>query len=415
MLKKLIYTTASIIAILPLAGNAASSPASVSVGWNPDPSVEISGYKIHYGTESGVYTKTLDVNLATEANIPNLENRRAYFCAVTAYTPAGLESGYSEELVVVPASTAGASSGPHMVVLEAEAGTIVAPLEIKSSGGESWVESASTSQTGSVALTFNVPANGNYTAWCRVVAPATNKSSYFVAMDNGAEGTFNANASAAPESGWVWRKIELNGGSYSLTSGNHTIHFRAKDAGVKLDRVVLSASQDFVPSDDLALGADEITFVQHPTDRWTQQGGRTVLKVEAISTDPVQYQWMKNGEVLNGQTANSLSLAPTDFVDGGSYSVTVWNDSSVAFSNPGTLTVLIPGPPQVNRMTKSTSGTSVSFAYSGINTDNVEVYASSDLKEWKLIGTASSETGEVTVNDPEAQGATKRFYKLKSL
>lgn len=415
MLKKLISATASLIAILPFMGHAASSPGSVSVGWNPDPSAEISGYKLHYGTESGVYTKTLDVNLSTEANIPNLEERRAYFCAVTAYTPAGLESGYSEELVVVPSSAPGSSSGPRMVVLEAEAGTVIAPLEVKTSGDDSWVESASTSQTGSVSLTFNVPENGNYTAWCRVVAPAANKSSYFVAMDNGVEEIFNANASASPSANWVWRKVEINGGSYSLTTGSHTIHFRAKDAGVKLDRVVLSASPDFVPNDQLALGAEEIAFVQHPSDRWTQQGGRTVLKVEAISTDPVQYQWMKNGEVLNGETGNSLSLSPTDYADGGRYSVTVWNDASVAFSNSGTLTVLVPGPPQVNRMTKSTNGTSVSFNYSGINSDNVEVYASSDLKEWTLIGTASSETGEVTVNDPAAQGATKRFYKLKSL
>jgi hypothetical protein len=414
MLKNLIYTTASILAILPLSGLAASSPGSVAVGWNPDPSVEISGYKIHYGTESGVYTKTLDVNLATEASIPDLEQRRAYFCAVTAYTPAGLESGYSEELVVVPASGTGTSSGPRMVLLEAEAGTVISPLEVKSSGGDSWVESASTSQTGSVSLSFNVAENGNYTAWGRVIAPAAGKSSYFVAMDNGAEGVFDANASATPSSGWVWRKIDLNGGSYSLTAGDHTIHFRARDAGVKLDRVILSASPDFVPSDDLALGADEIAFVHHPSDRWTQQGGRTLLKVEAISTDPVQYQWMKNGSILEGQTGTTLSLSPTDFADGGRYSVTVWNNASVAFSNSGALTVLPPGPPQVNLMTKGTNN-SVRFNFSGINTDNVEVYASENLKDWTLIGTSSSETGEVIVNDPAAQGATRRFYKLKSL
>lgn len=61
---------------------------------------DLSGFLVYYGTESGVYTKTLN-NTDTEpkALIPDLEYNKTYYFSVRACTSNALESDYSEELI----------------------------------------------------------------------------------------------------------------------------------------------------------------------------------------------------------------------------------------------------------------------------------------------------------------------------
>lgn len=91
------FLLALLLVFLPFLSLAAE-PGSITLGWDPDPIHQVSGYKVYYGTQSGVYTYSLNVGLSTEATLGNLVNGQQYFCVVTAYNAAGLESGYSEEL-----------------------------------------------------------------------------------------------------------------------------------------------------------------------------------------------------------------------------------------------------------------------------------------------------------------------------
>lgn len=90
------------LALAPAAALASDArTGSVTIAWDPDPSVEAAGYRIHYGTESGVYTKSINVGSLTEAVIIQLSPGTTYYCVVTAYGFSGEESEFSEELSFV--------------------------------------------------------------------------------------------------------------------------------------------------------------------------------------------------------------------------------------------------------------------------------------------------------------------------
>lgn len=85
-------------------GGAASLSATVS--WTPvttntdgSPLTELAGYRVHYGTQSGNYTTTVDITDPAAANaiISNLQAGTTYYFVVTAYDTSGNQSQYSNE------------------------------------------------------------------------------------------------------------------------------------------------------------------------------------------------------------------------------------------------------------------------------------------------------------------------------
>lgn len=415
MTLRVLLTAAVLALVSSVTSTATLLTGSVTVGWDPSPQAHVSGYKIHYGTSPGSYPNVIDVGSATEADIPDLVERRAYFCAVTAYGSDGSVSGFSEELIIVWSSkdTEEHGTGARLILIEAESGTVVSPLRISSSGEISWVESSDSDPTGSVSLPFTASVAGNYSVWCRVIAPDASRNSYFVSLNGGEESVFEANdpATGSFSGEWVWRRVDLANG-FTLDPGNHILRFRVRQPGVKLDRIVLSSSSDFTPTDDLPRTGDVLSIVRQPTNKWTHPGSGVTLQVEAVSTLPLQYQWAKNGVALEDQTSPSLTISHADSGDQGSYSVTLWNEAWAALSDSATLTILT-GSPQVNSLARN-SATSLSFNVSNIPGDTVEVYASDDLADWKLIGTAPVISGTITIQDPEAAGEPRRFYQLRT-
>jgi uncharacterized repeat protein (TIGR02543 family) len=62
------------------------------------PLMDLAGYKIYYGTSSGVYTNTLDVGNVLTYQLQSLTDGVAYYFNVTAYNTGLLESGYATEV-----------------------------------------------------------------------------------------------------------------------------------------------------------------------------------------------------------------------------------------------------------------------------------------------------------------------------
>jgi Putative Ig domain len=101
-------TDGQAVAMLSFAITVSAAPASegaVTLSWLPptentdgSPIATLTGYKIHYGTESGSYTDVITVSNAgiTRYVIDNLPAGKYYF-AITAYTSTGAESAYSGE------------------------------------------------------------------------------------------------------------------------------------------------------------------------------------------------------------------------------------------------------------------------------------------------------------------------------
>ena len=64
------------------------------------PAGDCGGFDLYCGTASRVYPTTVDVGNATTYTLAGLAEGGTYYCAVTAYDAARLESDYSTELPV---------------------------------------------------------------------------------------------------------------------------------------------------------------------------------------------------------------------------------------------------------------------------------------------------------------------------
>ncbi len=94
-------TAAAFAALLGIACPALAG--EVTVSWDPNPEPDIGGYLVSYGTESQVYTRTVDAGPSTSLRIPELVSGFTYYFVVVAYTVSNIESPASgEAMFTVP-------------------------------------------------------------------------------------------------------------------------------------------------------------------------------------------------------------------------------------------------------------------------------------------------------------------------
>jgi hypothetical protein len=84
---------AAVIANTPYSGR-----ASVALAWDASPDSAVAGYRLYYGTESGSYSNSVMVGVATQATITGLLEGVTYYFACVAYDDAGAESDFSNEV-----------------------------------------------------------------------------------------------------------------------------------------------------------------------------------------------------------------------------------------------------------------------------------------------------------------------------
>jgi hypothetical protein len=75
---------------------------TVTFAWDASPST-VARYRLHQGLAPRTYTNSVDCGLLLSNTIPVSRNVTNYF-AVTAYTTNGLESDYSNEIMLAPPS-----------------------------------------------------------------------------------------------------------------------------------------------------------------------------------------------------------------------------------------------------------------------------------------------------------------------
>lgn len=82
-----------------------STNQTVTLAWDPNPEVDIAGYRLYHGTETRfgntneVYLEpVIEITNATQCVVTNLEYGFTYFFAVTAFNTSGLESDFSNEV-----------------------------------------------------------------------------------------------------------------------------------------------------------------------------------------------------------------------------------------------------------------------------------------------------------------------------
>jgi uncharacterized membrane protein len=97
--------------------------ATVTASWNANPEPDIAGYRLSYGTQSGVYTAQVDVGNVTSWPL-TLTGGVTYFFVVDAYDTAGLVSPNSAEIsFAVPLP-------PGIASLAPASGFIATPIAI---------------------------------------------------------------------------------------------------------------------------------------------------------------------------------------------------------------------------------------------------------------------------------------------
>jgi len=143
-----------------------------------------------------------------------------------------------------------ATTAPR-IVLEAEAGTIQAPMEKRkdenASGGE-YVEAPEgpehqeLSIGGSVTLPFKVTAPGNYELWLRVWWCCSCGNSLDLKLDGEDLGYITNNNLR------VWQWMRCPKGPFTLSAGEHVLVVGNREDGSRLDQVLFIADSEYVPA-----------------------------------------------------------------------------------------------------------------------------------------------------------------------
>lgn len=308
--------------------------------WEAVPDPIVSGYKVYWGTQSRVYTQTVDAGNATELIGTGFSEGVAYFAAITAYSNTGEESDYSTELSFVYDSI------DRLIFLEAENGVLTAPMQIVTDGSTTGVAASPANPTAAATLSFNTPYAADYYVWCRVLAASVSADSMFVTLDQLPEQVYYVYGEPSPPaavfmSRWTWSRIQVSPGiaqPYPLEAGSHSIRFRCRD-NTWLDRVVIVCNPDFVPSDALPRSGDVVTVVGQPQGGTVPTGGGVTLTATLVATGPLTMEWFHDGIALPNSNQSSLTLSNVQAANGGSYALSAWINSTTVTSQPVTVTV----------------------------------------------------------------------------
>ena len=115
------------------------------------------------------------------------------------------------------------------------------------------------------------------------------------------------------------------------------VNFNTK--GVYSVAVTNAGGTTLAPTTVLVQVKDLPQITVHPTPRTVNPGDSVEFAVQASGQEPFEYQWLLNGEEIEGAIAQTLLLDPVAEADEGLYSVRVSNEAGEAVSNGALLSV----------------------------------------------------------------------------
>ena len=103
---------------------------------------------------------------------------------------------------------------------------------------------------------FTVPLTGYYQVWGREISNDGLSNSFYVSVDGGEEVVWNTTMGGYNT--WVWDPVsegdELGGNiepvRFLLTEGEHTLRVKQREAGTKLDRLLITNDLIYTPDDE---------------------------------------------------------------------------------------------------------------------------------------------------------------------
>jgi hypothetical protein len=182
-----------------------------------------------------------------------------------------------------------------------------------------------------------------------------------VAVLAGQNAAFNANVDGSPEPVLQWQRSTNNGATWEALvdgegfAGVNTTNLEVFGVTLEMNgqlfRVEAINAAGFAVSGVARLTVTEgpaaPSFVMQPQGAIALSGGLVILGAEASGTGPLSYQWYRNGEAMNGQTAATLTIQAAAPSDSGTYHVVVSSPLGSQASSAVTVTVDDPPPPPV--------------------------------------------------------------------
>jgi mucin-19 len=234
----------------------------------------------------------------------------------------------------------------------------------------------------------------------------------------GGTATFSVVATGPGPFNYQWRRagVNIEGG----TGSTHAITgLQASDAG--LYDVVVGNPSGAVASSGALLAVSlvplqPVTFAVQPTSQKVAVGNTVEFQVGVSGTEPITYQWRRDGVALPGATSDSLLLPSVQALDGGSYDVVVSNPVGSGTSALAALALdfgLL--PPSITSRTpfqKVFPGASAIFSVTAVGTPplsyqwrkNGVAISGGTASSYTIASVQSADLGDYSVQVTGAQG-----------
>ena len=193
-------------------------------------------------------------------------------------------------------STIEPSATPTNVVVEAESGSHEAPWGLEIDGATSagayltvpkgHPNQGSPDNAPKATVQFEVPSDGYYAVWARVLAPDSYTNSFFLKVDNESWWTWHIPISTA----WQTRRVYNHDGSSNqpvtvwLKAGAHTLTLAQRESGTGIDTIIVT--------NQFGTNAPTTTTAPAPDDcqyRYDAQGNAVTVASNSGATRNFQY------------------------------------------------------------------------------------------------------------------------------
>jgi hypothetical protein len=241
--------------------------------------------------------------------------------AVTSHADGAVATGVFENVSMT-------GSPPIKLYLEAENGTLTAPMQVSAdstaSGGNYIQVAAESNSTAAVPSTghatwgFSVAEPGRHKIWGRVIAPTTNDDSFWVRVDTGAWIKWNA---IPLGTSWHWAPVHnADAGNavveFNLAAGSHTLEIAYREDGTKLDRWFITSDVNATPSDTPRPAVRSV----NPLDGATGVSTTAFISADLILTNVgggVNINTMNASTVMLLRTTDGVAVPATRNTSGG--------------------------------------------------------------------------------------------------
>lgn len=155
-------------------------------------------------------------------------------------------------------------------------------------------------------------------------------------------------------------------------------------------------------------------FTTQPISRTNYVGTAARLRVFAQGSEPLNYQWLRNGIPVLGATSNTLSLPSLQSTDAGTYSVVVSNQFGSSTSSDATMAVLaLPRIILNDGHFGFTANDQFGFDVTGPSGQTIVVEWSGTFQIWLPLQTNTLGNSPYYFSEPRSTKYPRKFYRVR--